>query len=55
MYRLVSTLVIALRCIYCGKYLKQTEAYYLYNECSECKHHHDKERYENRMSERPNF
>ena len=33
--------MVALRCKYCGKYLKETEAYYLHNECSDCNYQHN--------------
>jgi len=45
MFRLISTLVVAVKCMYCGKYLKQTEAYYLGNECTDCNYHHSQEKY----------
>lgn len=31
-----STLEVCLKCFSCGKYLKETEVYFYYNECSEC-------------------
>ena len=44
MQRLVSTLEIALRCAYCGRWLKETEAYYLVYTCSDCHYHEMKQK-----------
>ena len=31
-----STMEVAIKCKKCGKWLKESEAYFLENECSEC-------------------
>lgn len=36
MKRLSSTLEVAMTCYRCGKWLKETEVYYLGIECTEC-------------------